>query len=67
MKWTFIFLDNIRLHYSKEIQDSARKNNQKFYFNASYSSRLNPIERLWAFAKRIFQRDIISESEFKKH
>lgn len=38
---------------------------QHLIFNASYSSELNPIERLWALAKRIFGREVTRECDFK--
>ena len=34
-------------------------------FNASYSSHLNPIERLWAVAKRQFIKDCVINADFK--
>jgi len=58
---TYIFLDNLRLHHSNALKDVVRRNNQELVFNASYSSPLNPIERLWAYAKKIFGRSMISD------
>ena len=49
---TYIFLDNLQVHHTYIVRDNAFKNNQVLIFNASYSSHLNPIERLWAVAKR---------------
>ena len=34
-------------------------------FNAAYSSHLNPIERLWAVAKRQFIKDCVTDANFK--
>ena len=61
----FIFLDNLRLHHMKAVKAEARRRNQEFIFNASYSSEFNPIERLWALAKHRFSREIITESTWK--
>jgi hypothetical protein len=34
-------------------------------FNGSYSSQFNPIEVLWAFAKREFRREMITITDYK--
>ena len=47
------------------VLERARKNKQEFIFNATYSSVYNPIERLWAIAKRQFARDLITEANYK--
>ena len=44
---------------------NAFKNNPVLFFNASYSSNLNPIERLWAFAKRKFIKDCVTDADFR--
>lgn len=31
-------------------------------YNAIYSSEFNPIERLWAFSKQIFGREMVAEA-----
>ncbi|MFN9898890.1 MAG: transposase [bacterium] len=49
---TFVFLDNLVLHHTVLVREKAKSNLQELVFNASYSSPLNPIERLWALAKR---------------
>ena len=49
---TFVFLDNLTLHHTVLVREKAKSNNQELVFNASYSSHLNQIERLWARAKR---------------
>ncbi len=51
----FIFLDNLRVHYSLRVREYCGVNNIELVFNAAYSSEYNPIERLWALAKRTFQ------------
>ena len=49
---TFVFLDNLTLHHTMLVREKVKLNNQELVFYASYSSLLNPIERLWALAKR---------------
>lgn len=61
---TFIFLDNLTLHHTIAVRNQAKDNNQELYFNAAYSSHLNPIERLWALAKRQFRKDCITAVDF---
>ena len=58
-----IFMDNLRLHYTAAFNLIVSRNRQQILFNASCSSQLNPIERLWALAKRSFGRLIIGESD----
>lgn len=62
---TYIFCDNLKMHYSQEVKSAAHRNNQVLLFNASYCSPLNPIERLWLHAKRIFARGVIENTDFK--
>jgi transposase len=62
---TYVFLDNLSFHHSRVVLERARKNKQEFIFNAAYSSVYNPIERLWAIAKRQFARDLITEANYK--
>jgi hypothetical protein len=58
-----IFLDNLRLHYMREFTDLAESRKQHLIYNAIVSSQYNPIERLWALAKRAFGRDIIASCD----
>jgi transposase len=62
---TYIFLDNLQVHHTHIVRDNAFKNNQVLIFNASYSSHLNPIERLWAVAKRKFIKDCVTDADFR--
>ena len=62
---TYIFLDNQQVHHTHIVRDNAFKNNQVLIFNASYSSHLNPIERLWAVAKRQFIKDCVTDADFR--
>jgi transposase len=50
----YIFLDNLRVHYSLKVREYCRENMIELVFNAAYSSEYNPIERLWALSKRTF-------------
>ena len=63
---TFVFLDNLRIHHTLIIASKVRANNQVLIFNASYSSQLNPIERLWAVNKRQFIKDGVTDVDFKQ-
>ena len=62
---TYIFLDNLQVHHTHVVRENAFKNNQVLIFNASYSSHLNPIERLWAVAKRQFIKDCVTDADFR--
>ena len=53
------------MHHTHIVKDNAFKNNQVLIFNASYSSHLNPIERLWAVAKRQFIKDCVTDADFR--
>ena len=46
-----IVLDNLRIHYAKKIQYIYDKGFKVMYL-PTYSSELNPIERLWSLLKR---------------
>ena len=62
---TYIFLENLQVHHTHLVKDNAVKNNQVLIFNASYSSHWNPIERLWAVAKRQFIKDCVTDADFR--
>ncbi len=62
---TYVFLENLQIHHTRIVMDNAFKNNQVLIFNASYSSYLNPIERLWEVAKRQFIKDCITDADFR--
>lgn len=59
-----IFLDNLPLHHTKRFKSECFANNQHLIFNASYSSELNPIERLWALSKKKFGRTVMADCDF---
>ena len=46
-----VVLDNLRIHHSKKLNQIYSKD-FKEYFLPTYSSELNPIERLWSIVKR---------------
>ena len=50
-------MDNLRIHYSKKLDD-VYDENFKEMFLPTYSSELNPIERLWSIIKRKWVRDL---------
>lgn len=58
-----IFTDNLWLHRNKDFLERVKKNNQAILYNAPYSSHLNPIERLWAHAKKQFGREVLCDVE----
>jgi transposase len=62
---TFVFLDNLKIHHTHIIARKAESCSQVLVFNAPYSSHLNPIERLWALAKRQFIKDCVTDADFK--
>ncbi len=63
---TYVFLGNLQAHHTHIVRNNSFKNNQVHIFNASYSSRhLNPIERLWANAKRQFIKDCVTNADFR--
>ena len=62
---TYIILDNLQVHHTHLVRNNAEENNQVLIFNASYSSHLNPIERLWAVAKRQFIKDCVTDADFR--
>jgi transposase len=47
-----VVLDNARCQRNKTVQGLAIELGIRLLFLPSYSSNLNPIERLWGFAKR---------------
>jgi transposase InsO family protein len=47
-----VVLDNARYQRNKKVQGLAAELDIRLLFLPSYSPNLNPIERLWGFAKR---------------
>lgn len=59
----YIFLDNLRVHYSLRVRQYCSDNKIELVFNAAYSSEYNPIERLWALSKRIFRLKLVATND----
>jgi len=53
------------MHHSKNIAAKAKRLKLELLFNAPVSSHLNPIERLWAHAKRKFRLNSLKIGDFK--
>ena len=49
-----IVLDNHASHHSHMLRDFAEENSLHLLFLPSYSSVLNPVERVWAWTKQMF-------------
>ena len=49
---THVVLDNLQLHFSPAVTNKAKEYNLVLHYNPTYSSHLNPIERLWALSER---------------
>ncbi|MCI8750315.1 MAG: hypothetical protein HFH66_02920 [Lachnospiraceae bacterium] len=47
-----IVMDNVSFHRKKQLYEIAGKNNITLIFLPSYSSELNPIEKVWANMKK---------------
>jgi transposase len=46
------------------VKQATSANKQQLIYNGSYSSELNPIERLWAWSKHKFRRDMITTANY---
>ena len=44
-------LDNLRIHHSKKLNEVCDQDFKELFL-PTYSSELNPIERLWSIVKR---------------
>lgn len=55
----YLALDNLRVHYTAEVTEYASTHNIRLIYLPPYSSEFNPIELLWAFAKRKFRQEIV--------
>ena len=51
-----MLVDNLRVHYTKEVVALAAKLRIELCYNGIYSSEYNPIERLWAWSKARFTK-----------
>ena len=64
-KPVYVFLDNLPAHHNKEVKETAAELGLELVFNASYYSEVNPIERLWNYSKREFQKKVIKHEDWK--
>ena len=64
-KRLFILVDNLGIHKTKYVKEMCAKRNVELIFNGAYSSPFNPVERYWAFAKRIFSKNCLTATDFK--
>jgi transposase len=51
----YVFLDNARYHYTKEIQEWKKTSRVKLIILLPYSPEFNLIERLW----RVFKKNVL--------
>lgn len=58
-------MDNLRMHYAQPVKELAAALRFELLYNASYSSHLNPIERLWALSKRRFGSAVLTDVDLK--
>ena len=65
-KKTYMLVDNLNVHHSKLVQNRASHWNIELLFNGTYSSTFNPIERLWAWAKRRFQAKCVESAPYHR-
>lgn len=59
-----IFLDNLRLHYTKDVVEAARILGWERIYNAPYSSSFHCIEEAFSQVKRLYKRQLV-ESGFQ--
>ena len=59
-----MLVDNLRMHHSFIIKAHAKSHGINLLYNPKYSPIFNPIEGLWAYAKRIFSRHCINDTNF---
>ena len=62
----YILVDNLAVHRTLRVRDFVKENNQELVFNAPYSSEFNPVEQLWAHAKKYFRRELLDVVDFNK-
>lgn len=67
-KTIYVFLDNARYNYNKEVSRKAKEINIKLKFLPPYCPNLNLIERLWKFLKKTVRKNHYYKTfgEFKK-
>ena len=64
-KVTYLFIDNLPMHHMYVIKDKAKYLGLGLVYNGTYSSEFNPIEILWANAKRKFSTRCIVDAPYQ--
>ena len=57
----YLYLDNLRFHHGKEVEQKAREHEVQLVFAPIYSPTFNAIEGLWAHAKANFSKLMLHE------
>lgn len=63
-KKAVLLLDNLGVHRTKASTKLAKTLGIELVFNGTYSSEYNPIERLWAWAKKRFVRACVEDAPY---
>lgn len=58
----YVFLDNARYSWNREVRRRAKELNIKLIFLPPYSPNLNLIERLWKFLKKKIKKNVYYET-----
>ena len=64
-KVSYLFIDNLPMHHMHVIKNKARDLGLGLIYNGTYSSEFNPIEILWAHAKRKFSTRCIHDAPYQ--
>ena len=59
-----VYLDNLRLHYNRNIKLLADSYAIDFIYAPAYSSEWNPVERIWSLAKAVFRKKCLLHSDY---
>lgn len=54
-----LFMDNLRAHHSRQVQDLITSFGWKSIFNAPYSPEFHCIEELFSLVKRVYRRAMV--------
>ena len=63
-KKAVLLLDNLGVHRTKDATKLAKTLGIELVFNGTYSSEYNPIERLWAWAKKRFVQACVEDAPY---
>lgn len=64
-KRLYLLVDNLGIHKTRLVKARCEAEDVELIFNGAYSSPFNPIERYWAFAKRVFAKHCLTATDFK--